>query len=216
MENKISPPEENRETGRTEAFSDGVIAIAITLLVLELKAPVLDTKADASFFKALWEEWPSFLGFLTSFLTILVMWINHHRLFTHIKRIDTVMLLFNGLLLMGISLIPFTTKLVTDYLKDTEHPEWAQSGAIVYNGFFVATAIFFNLLWRWSSHNNRLLDRNTNQAAVKAISRQYSYGVPAYLVAFGLSLINVPASLILTAIMAIFFAIPGKQKMSKV
>jgi uncharacterized membrane protein len=216
MENKLNASEDSKETGRTEAFSDGVIAIAITLLVLELKAPVLDGKADTSFFKALGEEWPSFLGFFTSFLTVLVMWINHHRLFTHIKRTDTIMLLFNGLLLMGISLVPFTTKLVTDYLKDTEHPEWAQGGAIVYNGFFVVISIFFNLLWRWSSYNNRLLDPNTNLAAVKAISQQYSYGVPAYLVAFGLSLINVPASLILTAIMAVFFAIPGKQKMSEV
>ncbi len=216
MKNKLSSTESGKETGRTEAFSDGVIAIAITLLVLELKAPVLEGKPETSFFKALWDEWPSFLGFFTSFITILVMWINHHRLFTHIKRTDTVMLLFNGLLLMGISLVPFTTKLVTDYLKDTEHPEWAQGGAIVYNGFFVGIAIFFNLLWRWSSYNNRLLDPATNQTAVKAISRQYSYGIPAYLLAFGLSLINVPAALILTAILAIFFAIPGRQKISEV
>src|SRR4029453_6115844 len=87
----------HRDTARIEAFSDGVFAIAMTLLVLDIKVPH-DIAPPSSLLQALAHQWPVYLAFLTSFATILIMWINHHRLFTHISRGDAPRLFFNGLL----------------------------------------------------------------------------------------------------------------------
>jgi uncharacterized membrane protein len=104
---------DQRETARTEAFSDGVIAFAITLLVLNLKDPLLDPAlSQKSLFQGLLTQWPAFFAFVTSFATILIMWVNHHNMFTFIKRIDTTLLFLNGLLLFFIVLTAFTTLLI--------------------------------------------------------------------------------------------------------
>src|SRR4051812_39389248 len=100
--------EERRETGRVEAFSDGVFAIAITLLILDLNVPDW-SDSGPGLFKSLVILWPSYLAFLTSFATIGVMWVNHHRIFTHVKHSDNMLLLLNGLLLLGVTIVPFPT-----------------------------------------------------------------------------------------------------------
>src|SRR5262249_39707669 len=95
----------HRDTVRIAAFSDGVFAIAMPLLVLDIKVP-RDVAPSSSLLQALAHQWPVYLAFLTSFATILIMWINHHRLFTHISRCDDRLLFFNGLLLLGVVLVP--------------------------------------------------------------------------------------------------------------
>src|ERR1700761_2124359 len=97
--------EDEKETGRTEAFSDGIFAIAITLLILNLKVPVADQirAQHITLWDALLREWPTYFSYLNSFLTILIMWINHHKLFQQIRRTDHVFLLLNGVLLMGVT-----------------------------------------------------------------------------------------------------------------
>jgi len=92
--------EAQKETGRVESFSDGVIAIAITLLVLEIKVPKADEIASVGLFAKLLDLWPSFLAFVTSFGTILVMWINHHRVFRLVRTTDYPFLYWNGFLLL--------------------------------------------------------------------------------------------------------------------
>ena len=106
------------DTARIEAFSDGVFAIAITLLVLDLKVP-RELHEGQTLTSALAHQWPAYVAFVTSFLTILVMWINHHRMFTLIGRADDRLLIFNGLLLLGITVVPFPTSLVAEYLGQT-------------------------------------------------------------------------------------------------
>src|SRR5215831_1579384 len=134
--------EEAKETARVEAFSDGVFAIAITLLVLDMKVPsAKDLPADARLVSALGRQWPTYLAYVTSFLTILIMWINHHRLFQNIKRTDQIFLMLNGLLLMGVTIVPFPTGLVAEYIRHRE----AGTAAAVYSGCFVVIAIFFNV-----------------------------------------------------------------------
>ena len=91
---------EEKETNRLEAFSDGVFAIAITLLVLELKLPTTQDLEQKGLVAYLLGQWPMFLAYITSFATIGIMWVNHHRLFTHIKRADHNLLLLNLLLLL--------------------------------------------------------------------------------------------------------------------
>ncbi len=199
---------EEKETGRLEAFSDGVFAVAITLLVLNIKIPGIDAPpgqlpSDTQLWDILLKELPMLAAYVTSFATIGVMWLNHHRLFTHIKRTDTVLILLNLLLLLVIVFIPVPTALVAEYLV---HPD-QHAAALLYSGTMVILAVCFNLLWRYASYHNRLLGKNVDVRAVKAISRQYWFGPLPYLVAFILALFSTPASLILNFLLALFFAI---------
>src|SRR5258708_1916094 len=104
------------DTARIEAFSDGVFAIAITLLVLDIKVPHL-SNSGRTLASALVAMWPTYLAFVTSFMTILIMWINNHRMFTLIGRADDRLMFFNGLLLLGVTIVPFPTALVAEYLR---------------------------------------------------------------------------------------------------
>ena len=94
------------ETARIEAFSDGVFAIAITLLVLDLKVP-RGLAEGRTLADALLAQWPAYLAFASSFMTILIMWVNHHRIFTLVGRSDERLIFYNGLLLMGVTVVPF-------------------------------------------------------------------------------------------------------------
>lgn len=193
-----------RETSRIEAFSDGVFAIAITLLVLDIHVPSREEAEGVGLLVSLVARWPNFLAFLASFFFILVMWINHHRMFRLIRRSDHWLLLVNGLLLLGVSLVPFTTALVAEYLGHTEET----AATLVYNGWFLVVAFFFNILWRYASHENRLFTEQTDERLAARISRRYVFGMPAYLIAMLLAVVSPPLSLLLNLLMAFFFALP--------
>lgn len=194
------------ETGRIEAFSDGVFAIAITLLVLELKVP-RELDHGPTLAAALAAQWPAYLAFTTSFLTILIMWINHHRIFTLIGRSDDRLLFYNGLLLLGVTLVPFPTSLVAEHLRY----EGQQLAAIVYNATFIFIAICFNLLWRTAAVNDRLLHPQADRAAVERVFDAFRYGPLWYVVAFGLAFVSVMTSLALNLALAIFYALPHER-----
>ena len=197
---------DEKETGRLEAFSDGVFAVAITLLVLGIQVPrgVLD---DNMLRHALLEQGITLLAFVTSFATIGIMWINHHRLFTHIRRTDNILLVLNLLLLLLIVFVPFPTALLTEAAAGPNQ----HLAAAVYSGMFVITAICFNALWRYAAHENRLLSKNADSHAVRAISNQYLFGPVLYAIAFGLAWISSPASIALNLLLALFFAFPGRR-----
>src|SRR5712691_11280482 len=135
---------EERETGRMEAFSDGVFAFAITLLALNLHDPV---SRGVSLFEGLYNEGATFFAFGTSFVTVLIMWMwmNHHNMFNYIRRIDRRLMLLNGLLLLFVVLTVFTTSLVGAHIKNPE----SNSAAAVYAGTFLAVSIVWNGLWRY-------------------------------------------------------------------
>src|SRR5262249_53867686 len=119
----VSVAADEKETGRIEAFSDGVFAIAVTLLVLELKVPHLaDGGANGSLGRALAAQWPSYVALVTSFFTILVMWANHHRIFDLVRRIDAPFLYSNGLLLLCVTVVPFPTALLAEYFRKPGGP----------------------------------------------------------------------------------------------
>jgi uncharacterized membrane protein len=199
--------EESKDTGRVEAFSDGVFAVAITLLVLNLHIPDNTTPLpNDDFLRYLGHQWPEFLAFVTSFATIGIMWINHHRLFTHIKRIDTKLLVFNLLLLLVIVFIPFPTALLALYAR---YPQYHYA-ALLYNATNILMAICFNLLWRYASRENRLLDKRSDPRAVQAITNQYRFGPLFYVATFVLAIIYVPASIVGNLLLALFFALPGR------
>ncbi|MBV8050433.1 MAG: DUF1211 domain-containing protein, partial [Acidobacteriaceae bacterium] len=137
-----------KETARIEAFSDGVFAIAITLLILEIQIPGPSGNLGSQLIK----EWPFYVAFLISFAFIGIMWINHHRLFTHIKRSDNTLMILNLLLLLGVTSVPFPTVVLAQHLG---HPDQAVA-ARVYNGTYFVIAIFFNVLW-WYVNRAHLL-----------------------------------------------------------
>ncbi len=194
---------EEKETNRLEAFSDGVFAVAITLLVLNIRIPdtLLD---DANLWPTLFYQWPVLVAYATSFAFIGIMWLNHHRLFTYIKRINTVLVLLNLLLLSLIVFTPVPTALLAEYVvRPSQHV-----AALIYSGTFVLIACCFNILWRYASYHNRLLSKNADTLAVTAISRQYLFGPLVYLIAFALAWVNTLACIILSFALALFFALP--------
>jgi uncharacterized membrane protein len=186
------------ETSRIEAFSDGVFAIAITLLILEIKIP---TQAQGSLTTSLLRQWPSYLGFLMSFMFIGIMWINHHRMFTLIKRSTDALLVLNLFLLLGVTVVPFPTAVLTGYLGGPEQ----KVAVIFYNAVFVVIGVMFNVLWRYVV-SHRLIDPSTLHSAA-VMSKQYAFGPVVYLICLALAWVSVKASLTLGIGIAIFFVL---------
>ena len=126
------------DSGRVEAFSDGVFAIAITLLVLDLRV-----SGEGSLFHQLLHAWPHYFAYVVSFLTIGIMWMNHHTILAHVKRVDRSLLVLNLLLLMGIVAIPFPTTLVAEHLRDAD----GTVATVTYGLVMIVISAGFVALW---------------------------------------------------------------------
>lgn len=189
-------------TSRLEAFSDGVFAIAMTLLVLEVRVPPAGPGAPP-LWSALLRQWPAYLGYVTSFATIGIMWINHHLNFTVIRRTDHSLLVLNGLLLLGVTFLPFPTGLVAAYVG---HPG-ERVAAAVYAGTFLFIAVIWNVMWRYASTRGHLLGRDVDPERIAAITRAYNPGALCYLVAFAAAFVSALASLAIIAALALYFAL---------
>jgi uncharacterized membrane protein len=193
-------------TARLETFSDGVFAIAITLLVLEIRVPSTEATAQGrALLQALRELWPSYLGYLISFVTLGIMWANHHNMFRYVRRTDFHFLLINVVFLMCISFLPFPTALLAEYLPV---PAGRQAATAFYSAVLFVIALGFNAVWRYAAWGDRLLDPAASREAVDTISRRYLVGPSAYAVAFGLAFVNVWASLAVHGILAALFLVP--------
>jgi len=199
------PRREPYSIQRLEAFSDGVFAIAITLLILDVRVP-RNLPETARLGDAMLAAWPNYFAFLTSFATIGIMWVNHHRLFRIIARADHGLLIWNGLLLLGITFVPFPTALIAEYL----HRPDQRTAAMVLGGTYVFLALMFNGLWWHAARGRRLLGDAVDEAGVRAISRSYAIGPAAYLMTFLLALVNAPGSLGLNLLLAVFYALPAR------
>jgi uncharacterized membrane protein len=196
----------HNDTGRIEAFSDGVFAIAITLLIIEIGVPNLEDEPPGTTLpQALVGLWPSYLGYVISFLQIGVIWANHHNRFRFIERSDHGLLFLNILFLMCVAFIPFPTALLAEYLERTASER--ETAGVIYAGTLAVTAVFFTLLWLYAAAN-RLVDRNLDPSLVRAMTRRYLLGTVAYLLVFVLAYVNVAASLILIVILALLFVLP--------
>lgn len=190
------------ETGRIEAFSDGVYAIAITLLILDVRVPM---SLPGQLGHALTRQWPTYVAFLISFAFIGIMWVNHHRLFNHIRRSDNRLLFLNLLLLLGVTVVPFPTALLAAHYNAADRT----IATAVFNGTYLVIAIFFNVLWRHAVKAG-LLDSATSESSA-AISKQYAIGPAAYLLCLLLTWVSAPASLLLNIGLAFFFALPPRE-----
>jgi uncharacterized membrane protein len=178
--------------GRIEAFSDGVFAIALTLLILEIRPPQLGADADnGQLFAAIAGLWPSFLAFVLSFFVVLVMWVNHHELFRLARGVDYPFLFANGFVLLLVTFVPFPTALLARYLGT----EAANAAAALYCGAFFVTAIAYNLLFCAIAHERRLVRPEVGDAELTGVRRAYYLGVVVYAASVGLALWSAAAGL---------------------
>jgi uncharacterized membrane protein len=185
-------------TTRLETFSDGVFAIAATLLVLEFS---VGATSGPQLGHALLELWPSYLAYATSFLTIGIIWINHHYCVQTLARCDRTLLFLNLLLLLIVGFLPFPTKLVAQYLQQPGE----RDAALAYAATFVAMSIVYNSWWRYASSGRRLIRDSVPDSAVRAISRAFNPGVPMYTAVLLIAFVSPLASVALTFAIAAFY-----------
>jgi uncharacterized membrane protein len=187
-------------TGRLEAFSDGVMAVAITLLVLDIKVPLHHLGHNLA------QNWPTYLAYVTSFITIGIIWINHHVMIGRLARTDHSILMLNLLLLLTIAVIPFGTSLIATYLR---RGHGANLAAGIYSGVLLAMAVTF------SAVNGQILFRRTHllkvqlslEARRRILIRSWSGLIP-YALATGLSAVSPYVTVGITAALAAFYALP--------
>jgi TMEM175 potassium channel family protein len=192
------------DTQRLETFSDGVFAIAITLLILEVRAP----DGHGSLAHGLWQAWPDYIGYVLSFIIIGIMWANHHSIFRLIDRTSHGLIVANLLLLMCVAFIPFPTKVLGEHLQSGASDQ--RTAALFYSGTFFVTALFYNALWRVASRDNRLIAPGFEAAAAE-VSRRFNYGPPSYLFATLVAIGSVPASLAINGALALLYILPQRD-----
>ena len=195
-------------TRRLEAFSDGVFAIAITLLVLELNVPAGDHLWDQ-----LKDEWPSFAAFFVSFWVIGIIWVNHHGVLDHLARADRGVLYLNLLLLFTVVFIPFPTALLAEHLKSGQDEHVA---ALIYSGTFFAMGASFGFLWTYISRRRALLGVELTDEQVRQTTARFLIGNPIYALAVAFSLISPAIVLVIVALLAVYYAVAGMRSPSVV
>ena len=160
-------------TGRLEAFSDGVFAIAATLLILEIRLP-----DDVSVAHGLVHAWPSYVAYATSFLTIGIIWVNHHTVLQQIGRVDRTFLFINVVFLMIVAFSPFPTRVVAEHLRHGSKP-----AAFAYGLTFTLMAMSYGVMWFYAAIGRRLIAADADQRVVSGISRSFAPGIPLYTLA---------------------------------
>jgi TMEM175 potassium channel family protein len=190
-------------TNRLEAFSDGVFAVAITLLVLEIHVP-----GGENLWHDLKEEWPSFAAFAVSFWVIGIIWVNHHGVVDHLKRADRPVLYLNLLVLMTVVFIPFSTALMADHLKSGADEKVA---ALVYSGAFLVMGMSFGLLWTYITSHREALGVTLSAEDVRSTKRSFLIGNPIYVLAVAMSFVSAGAVLVIVALVAVYYAVVGMR-----
>jgi len=171
---------EESDTGRVEAFSDGVFAVAITLLALDLQVPHPSANHSArELAAALAREWPSYVAFVTSFFTVLIMWVSHHGFFKLIHRTSARLLFVNGYVLMMTTAVPFATSLVTQYLR----LPGAKMACAVYGGTFVLISLGFSLLLRTVVSDAGTRKPDVTRETLDCVRKSWRLGPPLYALA---------------------------------
>jgi uncharacterized membrane protein len=201
-ETRLSP------TGRVEAFSDGVMAIAITLLVLDLKVPPLEEVANGGLAAALLARWPSYVAYLTAFLTIGIIWLNHRTLVDRIARFDARLHWLNLMLLLGVATLPWPTSLVAEYVL-RGGPDAAAATAL-YGLMAIVMALPWGLFWRHLADKPELLEPGYDAAYARAEWRRGTIGLPIYAIATLVALAWPLVALALYLAIAMFYAVTSQ------
>jgi uncharacterized membrane protein len=188
---------------RLEAFSDGVFAVAITLLVIEIAVPTGD-----NLWHQLKDEWPSFAAFFVSFWVIGIIWVNHHGVLDHVKRADRGVLYLNLLVLMTVVFLPFATALLAEHLKSGADEKVA---AAVYSGASLAMGVAFGVLWIYITRHRERLGVELSDAEVRRTTRTFVAGNPFYLAAIVVSFISPAVVLVIIGAVAVYYMLVGMK-----
>jgi uncharacterized membrane protein len=188
-------------TGRVEAFSDGVFAVAITVLVFGLQLPGPRPGCRTTTCQLL-HAWPHYLAYVVSFLTIGIMWMNHHTILAHVERVDRPLLVLNLLLLLGIVAIPFPTALVADHLG---HPPGDQAAAVTYGLVMIAISICFSGLWVYVVTHAPALGAALPPEALRASIPGWTGGLLAYVAATLVALWSPFVAVIIYGALAVYY-----------
>jgi uncharacterized membrane protein len=186
--------------GRLEAFSDGVFAIAITLLVLDLKVP--QNVAIGGLLPALCQQWPAYFAYLVSFLIVGIVCLNHHGIFDKVKVVDRTILLLNLFLLLSVSLIPFPTRLVSEYLS--RGPD-AQVAVSIYSAVMLGMALANGWIWLHITGSRHLMHEHLDRVAHRAAIRRFGVGSIFYLMLVFLSFLSPIGTLVVHALVALYY-----------
>jgi uncharacterized membrane protein len=191
-------------TNRLEAFSDGVLAVAITLLVLDITVP--RATAHSNLGHELARNWPNYAAYVTSFITIGIIWVNHHAMISRLRQADHTILVLNLLLLLTIGILPFATALMAAYLQQSQGQHLA---AGIYSGSFLAMSIMFASL---NQHilfpKSHLLATELSYERRRQIFARNVTGLAPYAVATALAPVSSYATLAICAAVAAFYALP--------
>ena len=203
---------QENETLRMETFSDGVFAIDITLLTFQLKAPSLKAATSShNLAMALLQQWPSYIAYFISFTTIFIIWLNHHRMYNVIRRSDVRFMFYNGLLLLLVSIVPFTTSLLADYLDTPAH----QLSAALYMVLFAGISGTLLGMWNYATANYRLLKRPAADVRVQSVRTSLIISTVTYFIVAGLSFL-VPFLSILVGLVVVVYLSRLKYHREKV
>ena len=189
-------------TRRLEAFADGVFAIAATLLILNVDAQV--GEGSGAIGHRLLAIWPSYIAYAVSFVTIGIIWSNHHTVMGQLGRVNRVFLLQNVFLLMCVAFLPFPTRLVAEHLRDRHD---LQPAALAYGATMTVMAVCYIALWLYAAGGRRLLREDSDPRTVSGITRSYLPGAPLYLTATLVALASPLASVALYGAIALFYVI---------
>jgi uncharacterized membrane protein len=184
---------------RLEAFSDGVFAVAITLLALNL---TVAGPGHGSLLNQLYGHWPAFAGYLISFLTVGIIWVNHHVLVRSITKVDRVLLFLNLALLMFVVLIPFGTATIADYLPHNSAD--ARLAMVLYGGILLGMSVSFGGIFEWTLHSEHVyqpLPAEQHWAA----RRRFAGGALVYAVAIVIAVFNALAAFVLIGLVGVYY-----------
>jgi uncharacterized membrane protein len=189
-------------TARLETFSDGVIAIAITLLVLQIGIPAVGSDGDLG--QALLDQWPSYAAFILSFVVIGIMWVSHHSMFERIALVDRRLLFLNLFLLMGIAWLPFPTALLAQYVD--QGASNSHLAAAMYSTTMMLIGVVFLLMWHHLSRHPDLLVPGIDEQMVRGAMHRSLVGPVVYGLTIGLAFISAVACFVVYGLIALYFA----------
>lgn len=198
--------EEIPSPARLEGFSDGVFAIIITLLVLDLRVPREGALRQLPLGEALLRNWPAYVGFVLSFLQVGVLWANHHTMFHYIRRADHLLKAFTLLFLLAVAALPFTTALLAEYVRGDESD--SRLAALLYAGAMGVSGLFFNAAW-WHARRAGLVDGRADPSRLHALGLHWLLAPLCYAVAFALALVSVRVSIAMYVLLLVYYALPG-------
>ena len=207
----------SRETGlnkdRVQSLTDGIFAVVMTLLVLEISIPQISSAHDAinsaavgtELLNRLFDLWPKLLSFAISFIMLAIFWVSHHRLFHYIKHVNRPLMWINFMFLMATCFIPFSTSLLGEYSQQ-------QISIFIFgaNSIMIASLLYIQW-WYATSHHSRLVADESLDPITKATSRiRLLFGIIVYLIAIGISFVYIELCVFIFGLILLSAFMPNK------